>query len=411
MNPLLFTNALGSIGFFSSRIFLPALMTALLLRFGAHIPLLDHAPLIFHAQHTPTWFTSNACITVLLVLSILEVAAQKNADARRLLHEFDVSAKAVMALLTTFGVASTEDTKFIQQTIHQAGFTSAAIPALIAVIGTVGVGQVRGRVMSMLHDMDPEDLLHLQHLISWAEDAWVVGGVIILLLSPVIAVIGVVAMIGLLEWMRRRLAAREELRRIGCVQCGEMIYPCATACFRCRTAVAHPHAIGFLGQSKPDLEDDLENHPMRLLEKKRCPVCATHLKARTPHQTCAVCSTPIANAMAPYTPFITRRLPGVLTVAAALSAIPLLGMVIGTVYYRMLIVNPFMVYLPLGKRFLLRWGIRILFVLLTFFQLVPVVGIIVVPLMAVISHFIYRAAFDDFLAGEISEPLPAVAPA
>ncbi|MBV8780648.1 MAG: DUF4126 domain-containing protein, partial [Phycisphaerae bacterium] len=404
------TNALGSIGFFSSRVFLPALMTAVMLRFGPHVWPLDHAPLVMHVAHTPTWFTSDLCIAILTVLSVLEILGQKNADVRRLMHEFDVGAKAAMALLCTFGIASSEDSKFVQQTMHQAGISAAAIPGLIAVIGTISVGRVRGAILSALHEMDPDDVLRLQHLISWAEDAWVIFGVILLILSPILMLILIGIVIGLLALVRNRLAAREEGKRVACVGCGEMIYPCAMACPRCRTAVAQPRAIGFLGQSKEEAEPDVADHPLRLLEKKRCPVCATHLKHRTPHQSCPICHTDITAKFDGYTPYITGRLPVVLTICAGLSLIPLLGLVFGSVYFRLLIVNPFIVYLPFGERFLLKWSIRILFVILTFLQIVPVVGIVVVPLMAIVSFLAYRSAFESRLATPPPEILPVAMP-
>jgi hypothetical protein len=405
MYPSLLVNGLGSIGFFSTRIFLPALITALFLRYGAHIPYLDRSPLmdLMHHQSHPTWFTSDPCLAILAVLSILEFLAQKNPDARRLMHEFDAGAKGLMALLTALGVASSTDTKFVAQTMHQAGF-SLHLPAILAAVGTVGVARVRGAALSALHEIDPDDVMRLQHLISWAEDGWVLVGMLLLFLSPILMLFLIGISIGMLLMVRRYLQSIEENARIPCTSCGTAIYPCAMACFRCRTPLAAPNAIGLLGQSKPFADRDPASHAFRLIEKKRCPLCATHLKSRTPHQTCGTCGLALFGLSGPgphvgpqvdaYVDFVSGRLPLVLGFSTLLSLIPLVGLLVGTIYYQFQLVYPFTGYLPFGRRFVLKWGIRILFVILFFFQLIPFVGAVVVPAMALISFLAYRSAFN-----------------
>jgi hypothetical protein len=411
MNPSLLINGLGSIGFFSTRIFLPALITALFIRFGAEIPLLAHSPLMGHVQSHPAWFTSDASIAILAVLSVLEFLAQKNPDARRLMHEFDAGAKGVMALLTALGVASATDTKFVQQTMHQAGF-SLHLPAILAAVGTVGVARIRGAALSALHEIDPDDALRLQHLISWAEDGWVLVGMLLLFLSPVLMLILIGIAIGLLLAVRKYLESIEEQTRIPCTSCGTEIYPSACACFRCKTPLASPHAIGLLGQSKPYPDPDPANHALRLIEKKRCPLCATHFRQRTPRQTCSTCGTALfaESGATPYVDFITTRLPLALGISTALSLVPLVGLLVGTIYYQFTLVYPFTGYLPFGKRFTLKWGIRILFVILFFFQLIPFLGAVVVPAMALISFLAYRSAFNKLALEPKSDLQPNLSP-
>ena len=307
-----------------------------------------------------------------------------------------------MALLNTLGVASVEDSRFVQQLTHHAGIGSGVIPALVAVVGTVGVGRVRGQILSTLHEMDPEDALHLQRMISWAEDAWVIVGVVLLILSPILMLILIGVVIAILGLIKKQLADREEGKRVACGTCQTLIYPSATKCFHCQTPLPAPRAIGIFGQTKANEDPDPVNHPLRLLEKKRCPSCATHLRGSSPHQICKVCGTNLTTAFEHYPGFVTTRLPTVLAISALMSFIPLVGLVFGTVYYRLLVVNPFNVYLAIGDRFLLKWSIRLLFVILFFFQLVPFVGIVVVPLMALVSFGAYRSAFLQRLHGSSS---------
>ena len=83
----LFLQGLGSIGVFASRAFLPAFVTALLLRFGPQVPWLAHAGLLPHVRDVPTWFTSDAALVVLGLLAALELVAERFPEAKVVLDE------------------------------------------------------------------------------------------------------------------------------------------------------------------------------------------------------------------------------------------------------------------------------------------------------------------------------------
>src|SRR5207248_528566 len=83
----LFLQGLGSIGVFASRAFLPAFVTAVLLRFGPHAPWLTHAGLIPHIRAVPTWFTSDTSLVILGVLAALEIIAERFPEAAAILAE------------------------------------------------------------------------------------------------------------------------------------------------------------------------------------------------------------------------------------------------------------------------------------------------------------------------------------
>jgi hypothetical protein len=385
--------ALGSIGLFPARVFLPAFLTALMLRFGNHLPWLAHHGLFAPAYNHPTWFTSNPSLIVLGVLSVLEVLAQKNAEAKHLLHEFDAWLKAAVAALTSLGVMKATDADFVRHTVQQAGVGHFLLP-LLAAAGTFKVSLVRRDVLQPLHEH--LEGTHLDRLLSWAEDLWVAFGVLLLVLFPLLMLLLVGLSIGLLYLARRRLRVKEDLAKVPCVNCGTPVYPCAVACPSCRHPVAQPRAVGFLGQSKPYPDEDPAAHPYRLVEKGRCPVCATRLRRRTPHQQCSACGEPVPRDMAfaeAYLGHVGRRLPEALVVSLMLSLVPVIGLVVGAVYYRMVLVLPFGQYLPFGRRFLLRWGIRLLFLVLALLQWIPLLGGFVVPLMAFVSFGAYRSSY------------------
>src|SRR4051812_38085360 len=82
MNLALLIQAVGSIGVFSSRAFLPAFSTALLLRFGPEIPWVAQTGFLQHVRGVPTWFTRDSTLVVLGLLSALELVAARFPEAR-----------------------------------------------------------------------------------------------------------------------------------------------------------------------------------------------------------------------------------------------------------------------------------------------------------------------------------------
>jgi len=395
MNTTSLMQGLGAIGLFPSRVFLPAFMTALLLRFGPDVPIIAHSGLLAHVQHHPTWFTHNITLIVLAALSILEIVAQKNPEARHLLQEFDSYLKSGLAFLTSLGVISTTDAAFANQTAHTASFIDYIVP-MISALGTFKLSNVRRDVLLPLHEH--VEGTHLDRLISWAEESWVVFGAFVLVIFPLLMLVLVAIAIGVVLLLRKRMAVLEERSRIACTHCGNLIYACAMACFSCRQPLEDPREVGWLGQSLPGPALNLKKHPYRLIEKRRCPLCATPLKSRAAHQTCAVCAQAVPGDEAStqaYVDYIGDRLPLILGVCFLFSLVPIIGLIAGAVYYRMELVLPFSQYLPFGRRFLLRWGIRLLFLVLVFFQLIPLLGGLVVPLMAFISYTAHRNAYQS----------------
>jgi len=412
MNVVALLHALGSVGLFSSRVFLPALLTSLLLRFGPDVPMLHHLGLLSNLPHNqPTWFTHNITLGVLAALSVIEILAQKNPEARHLLHEFDAYLKAALAALTSLGVINATDGRFAQQLVHQAGIFSDAILPLIAALGTWRVSRARRDVAIAV--FDHVQGTHLDHLLSWLEEAWVVFGAFLLVLFPLLMVLVIGIATAVLYGVRKRLDVLEDRRKAPCPNCGTPHYPSAIACPSCRQPLERPAAVGFLGQSKPFPTDDPANHPYRLIEKRRCRSCATRLAARRPFEPCAACGSSFAEPrfVEAYAGYVARRLPVVLGICFLMSLVPVLGMIVGAVFYRMELVLPFSQYLPMGRRFLLRWFIRLMFFVLILFQVIPVLGAFVVPLMAFISFAAYRDSFLKLMLAPREHPAPVAHPA
>ncbi len=396
-----FIQGLGSTGFFGSRAFLPAFITAAAMRYGHHVPLLKDSGMIQGLEGAPTWFTSEWCVLILGLLAGLEIAATKVPEARQLLAEVDKYSKSVMALVTYMGVATASDARFIQDNLMpQAAGLLDFFPAFLIAAAVFWIASVRGAVMGFLSDADEDDDAGVQGLFSWAEDVWALAGPLLLILFPLLMIALIAAAIGIIALIRWRLAVREEKTKTPCPSCGTMRYQAAMACPSCGLKNTAPHAIGALGQGKPYPTTDIDRHPLRLASKKRCPVCATRFDRRDPHQTCAACGHVLFNDpdfVKRYLGYIDRRVPLVVLVSLLFSLVPVVGLIPGVIYYRMTIVAPFRQYVPLHRSFLIKWAIRLLFFVLIAFQWVPGLGGFVVPVMAIVSYVSYRTTFRNSL--------------
>jgi uncharacterized membrane protein len=391
--PLLI-QGLGSIGIFSSRAFLPAFVTALMLRFGPEIPWLAHAGLLPYVRGVPTWFTSDTSLIILGVLSVLELVAERIPEAKALLDEVHDYLKAAMAALTFLGVLGASDRALVGGVLGQAGAIEY-LPALVVGSGTFLAGKARAAVVGPLKEADEDDDLRVQSLLLWVEDLWGGLGPLALILLPLLTLAFFVVALVLLLLAGRSIEAREEATKVPCERCGELIYASAGSCPSCKAPNPKPKTVGLLGGTK-DAPANPATHAYRLVSVKRCPVCATRLRRRTVPQTCDGCGVTVMDAprfVQEYVAFIDRRVPLVCMACLLLGLIPVLGVIPAVILYRLQIVAPFRRYLPAGHRFLLRWGIRLVSLVLVAFQWVPLVGGLLLPLATLVNYWAYRSAF------------------
>ncbi len=389
----------GTIGPFASRAFVPAFITAAMLRFAPEYASWMPSDLSGIAEHAPSWFTSDISLIIFGVLAALEIAATKSPDIRAVYQEFDKYAKSIVAVITYMGITSAQDVGFVERATQQAGFTDG-LPALMIGLGVLWMGTLRANALSLFTDADEDDDLGVQGLFSWAEDLWSFFGPILLLLIPIVMLILIGIVAGILVLMRHRAEKKEERSKIACANCGEMIYGAAVRCFSCRSPVDVPRGVSVLGRSLDEPTPDPADHPYQLVQKKRCPVCATRFEKRSPHQTCRACGHELFSDRAFADAYLARldaRLPLVLLICAGFSLIPLIGLIPGVFYYRSKLVGPMRRYLPRTRAILLRWAVRITIFFLIMFQWVPGAGGLVIPLMALLNYTVYRSAFRGML--------------
>jgi hypothetical protein len=157
---------------------------------------------------------------------------------------------------------------------------------------------------------------------------------------------------------------------------------------------------------------DLRQHRFQLIARKRCPVCATRLKKRAVRQPCPTCATVTFASQAEFEAYLAalqEKLPKTLLVSLTLSAIPVVGVVPGVVYYRLAIVSGLRGYVPPLRGCLARVMIRVIHFGLIAFQPIPILGALIVPLMCLSTYTIYRSSLKGRAGKDLAalEPVPS----
>ena len=404
----------NSIGLFASRAFVSAFAVAALLKWGPDIDWINNTGLLKHVHSVPSWFTHDVTVTILGLLALLEIAANKSSDARAVLNEVDAFLKSGMSfvsMLAASGIITAQDKEVLEEIIAwqepvRAGLGEGALGFVVAVFTAGGVYatcMVRRRLLGVLTEADPDDDTMVGGLLSWLEDLWAFFGTLLLILFPIVMLIitGVIfTFIALLQWRAKR---REEKSKVACARCGEAMYRSAVACPSCRAANESIHAIGWLGQSKDKLAADSGSQPVRLTQKQRCPVCAANLEPRQMRQRCPACGYELFESeedSKAYLAALDQRYPKVLVVTALLSLIPIVGLIPAIMVYRLRLIAPLRRYLSFARRVPLGIGLKLLFFVLIWVQVIPGVGVLAVPLMASISYGTHRRLFTAQLASE-----------
>ncbi|MFO0959305.1 MAG: DUF4126 domain-containing protein [Isosphaeraceae bacterium] len=342
MTLALWIHALGSIGIFTSRAFLPAFATALLLRYGPQVSWIADSGLLRYVQDVPTWFTSDPCLLALGVLSIAELMAERVPEVKAAFDEVHGYLKAAMAGMTFLGVLGATD----RSAFHGILGEHAAVDILSALAvggGTLLTGGVRRAVLEPFDDIDQDDDLGIRGLLRPVEDFWAFAGPIALILMPLLTVLAFLMTLGVLVLIERRLNLGGRVQPIACQACGRPMDPRALECPHCHATAASVAAIGPLGGilTRPA---NPARQPFALISVKRCPSCAARLTGPSIHQTCASCGRELPGDPAfvrAYVGFVDRRAFWVVPACTVLGLIPFLGIIPAVMLYRLAIVAPF----------------------------------------------------------------------
>jgi Zn finger protein HypA/HybF involved in hydrogenase expression len=360
-------------------------------------------------SQSPEWFQSFWFILVLAVLATGEALSAKHAEVRAVMEELDSWVKAAVALLVALAVLDKQDAETIKTIQHQGlGFHSLWSFCVAGL--TWCAAQLRRGALAIVHEIDDHDDIGLQTALSWAENSWVVLGVFFFVIAPALALcLSLLAAAGL--WLAQHWAKKKEEReRIPCAGCSTPIYPHALRCPSCGRELASPRAVGVFGQPKKKPAGDLARQRFLLIARKRCPVCATRLVKRAPQQACPACKTVTFTSMHEFEEYrreIDSRLLPTLLVCLCFSAIPVVGVIPGVIYYRLNLVTGFRGYIPPVSGCFARIWVRFVHWALILLQPIPLFGALMLPLMCWSTYAVYRRALNV----SVRKALPASAAA
>lgn len=402
LNSILYS--LASVPMFASRPFLASFMTCLLAKWGAHIPWIESSDVVAALSRSPDWFRSDWCLGILTLFAVAEALSAKHAEVRAVMDEIDGWVKSGMSLFVSLAILD-QDTAQTVEKIRHGGLSLESAFAAASSVATFALASVRRAIFGHLAEVDDDDDIGLQSAISWAENSWTVLGILFLIVFPIVAIVLSALTAAGLWWFRRRADAREARSRIPCTQCATPVLPHALACPKCRTALAAPRDVGVFGQPRASTAGDLALHRFNLIARKRCPVCASRLHKRAVRQACPECSTVTfadRRDFDRYLAAIQARLPKTLLISFAISAIPVVGVVPGVLYYRLAIVSGLRGYIPPLRGCLTRLVVRVINWVIIALQVIPIVGAFVIPLMCLSTYLIYRKALGDRGAEELT---------
>lgn len=394
LNVLLF--GVGAMGFFTSRAFLPAFVTALLMRYGESIPFISSFGIFTPTGAEPTWFTSDLSLTVLGILALCEVIAGKVPEAQELLDHVYRYGKTTLATLTMLGVVSVQDAQFVGGYVQQeANLIGLVISGGVAVM-VFGLSGVRQQLDRFLMEADPDDDLRLRLILSFLEDLWAGWGIVLLLLYPFLMAAVVVLVLAVLVVVERKISRMGDRKTYPCPHCGHNVRSIALTCPSCKQDLSDACEVGWMGRATMIRVTDREEATLALLERQRCPACAKRLEGGSMNQSCPDCGcAPFEDAelISAYSGRISMRLLWVLPLVFLFSMVPVLGLIPGVILYRLKLVSGYRRYLGGVRTFFLRWFLRVVFLLLVVLQVIPGLGSLAIPIMALLSYLIYRRAF------------------
>ena len=346
-----------------------------------------------------------ASLSVIAILAICEMVAEKDSDIQEFLNTFTVYTRTAVALLVSLQMLPPETGQILVQNM---GATADSIVLGITLILTFSIALVRQKFYTFWIDSDADDVLGLRRLFSWVEEFWAFGGIMSVLLFPLLAIISFVVIVGIVFVVNRVLAHLENLKRIACKNCDYELMVWASQCPKCQCLndeqqVLTWHTL-FAGQpASPE-----QAHRFRLLAKARCPSCAEKMgKCMAKSPSCKHCKTKCTEVLGKewlkeYVRFVKNRSQRHLLPIFLLSFIPILGSAIALVWMRLVIGLPLRPMMRATTRIQKRLTLRILAIAMLLLGALPFVSVLVIPVFYLLYSKVY---FGEFLKQEKSHLL------
>ena len=251
----------------------------------------------------------------------------------------------------------------------------------------------------LLEDVDPDGDLGITSLLLWAEDGIGFVGVFFVFIMPgltaLAAVVGVTA-----AWiLLTSLKAVERAGHAACGSCAVRGPACGPHCGSCGVTRSEVRGVGVLGRVTGQAATPGPQHQVALIAGHRCPHCGQRLGRTSEEPRCAACERPVFGSdsdRATYVESLSSRLPSTLLVCLLCSAVPVVGLIPGFLYYRLTLLAGLRAYMPPQSRFFRRWMLRLLKIGLIMLQWVPLVGALTLPVICMVDfHFARRAVLSQ----------------
>lgn len=416
---------LGLVPALATRMFTPMFFSLAFVRFGPHYEWLARLEGVEVLRNVPAWMISDTALLTAFGLMCLELVAEKSPELRNVMGLVDTKAKAALAFTFCAAIAGGQAVTLGASHLPSGlGFPLAST----GVSGGAGVlvygwslviaalvwltAAMRRAVFDFLAEVDVEDDLGIAGALSWLEDLLGPFSILVVLALPLLGLLLAGAMVGTLLIVRIFLAAREERQKVPCQACGMPNHLCGVVCSRCAAPRQDVRRVGVLGGIRAEAVRDFALHHLEMLGRRRCPACGERLEDRRMGQACAACRrqpfrTPQEGEA--YLAWLQTKLPKTLLVLLACSAVPVVGMIPGILYYRISLISSLRCYLPAGVSFFSRWIVRVLNLLLLLLQPIPIFGMFTLPLMCWMNFTIYRSFVRVQIADELTA-LPLALP-
>lgn len=378
-----------------------------------------------------SWLASDTVLGVLLLLAVLEFGANASSDLRFWYEGSSFVVQPGSSFFVSYGLVDSQSVYYFEMwmaslppellngvasALHlgvavasngDAAASSVQVAEALSWIGHVlalgwaglmaagawFIGRIRAGVLDLVFDLDEDDNIGAGSLLMWGEYGWAGVASYLIIILPLVGLALFGATLAGLWLVRRYFEHRERKSLVACGHCGNQMQPTALFCANCRTANPQPRQVGLFGQARKELATDPAVQRLQLIGRKRCPVCATRLKAKDTRQACPACATVTFGDIAQVNTFLRAldaKLPRTLMVSGLLGLVPLVGIVPAVIYYRLSLIASLRGYIPRSTGCLLRWGIRVINIVLIMLQPIPLLGALVVPIMCAISYSVHR---------------------
>lgn len=392
-----FLTSLGVIPYITSRAFVPLFASALVARFGSEWGMLANLAGVDLLAAMPAWAVSDPVLVTLGLLAAAEVISNKNPEMREVLSLGDSHVKGLAAFAFCLTLASPLDADLGRSLpVAQSGMLGASWTVLWALVigsGTWFLAGLRNGVYSFLLEIDDDDDLGLQKLLSWMEDGIGFLGVVFVVLLPAVALAVTGLTLLTLYLIQKYLERQEEKRKVPCDDCGTPNPLCGLVCARCGKERSHVRQVGYLGTIKEVPVTDPLLHRSQLVASKRCRRCGERLREKRLDQRCQACNiAPFEDSrdLEAYIGRLQAELPRTLLLLLVMGAVPVVGLVAGVIYYRLTLISSLRHYVPRSSRFLARWTMRLVGAVLICLQPIPVVGAFTLPALCLLNFLLYR---------------------